>query len=319
MRKALVSILLLVIITHTGLARDYDSTNVLFIGNSYTYYHSMPQLFKAMAEHYFPGVGINVKFVGRGGVTLQQLWKEGEALEEIRSGRWDYVILQEQSMLGDEIIEDGKSYVQRPDQFFEYGGKFAREIKRSGSQAVFFMTWSRKEYPQQQKYLTYAYMHIAEKTGSKIAPVGMIWGDLRTETGITLHERDGSHPSVYGSYAAALTLFSVIFDKDPIDIPGRLYGFKIQRGGNISDEKNMLCDLSKHEAIVIQKAVSHIFHQLKSANSYLNVERAISDKKPSQFSNVVTYISDSKNQFLILMIITGIILAVKGVLLCFKR
>lgn len=279
----------------------------------------MPQLFKSMAKDRFPGHNIKIKFIGRGGATLKQHWEDRRASDEIRSGKWDYVVLQEQSMLGEEIIENGKSYVQNPDSFFEYAAKFAQEIEKSGAESVFYMTWSRKKYPQQQKYLTYAYMHIAEETASKIAPVGMIWDELRSQTKFNLYENDGSHPSVYGSYTAALTLFSVIFDRDPVDIPGRLEGFEIQRGGKIAEEKSTLCDLAEADTKMIQNAVSDIFHQLKKSNDYLEVEKAVSDKRPSRFTKILNYIHDSRNQFTILVIIIGLILAVKGGLFLIKK
>lgn len=137
--------------------------DVLFIGNSYTYYHSMPQIFKAMTESRFQNRRVNTTFVGRGGASLEQQWKEGEALRQIQTGKWDYVVLQEQSMLGDEIIENGKSFVRSPDLFFEYARKFVEQIQQNGAKPVFYMTWAREDRPDQQKYLTYAYICRLQK------------------------------------------------------------------------------------------------------------------------------------------------------------
>ncbi|MEX0905334.1 MAG: hypothetical protein WD604_11405 [Balneolaceae bacterium] len=290
---------------------DEASTNVLFIGNSYTYYHSMPRMFRAMAEHHLPGHQISTKFVGHGGATLQQHWEEGRVLKEIRSGGWDYVVLQEQSMLGEEIIENGKSYVRHPDQFFEYSGKFQQAIQENDIETVFFMTWSRKGYPHQQKYLTYAYMEIARETGSKIAPAGLVWEKLQTENLFDLYEKDGSHPTVYGSYATALMLFSVIFNTDSRGVPGRLEGNEILRDGKISGEKSVLCDLESREVNVIQSAVSDLFKQMEKGNGYLSAEEAVSNKKPAVITLIFRYLSDAKNQFVILIIIAGGILVLK--------
>lgn len=298
---------------------DETSINVLFIGNSYTYYHSMPQLFRAMAEHHLPGHQIRTKFVGHGGATLQQHWEEGRALKEIRSGGWDYVVLQEQSMLGEEIIENGKSYVRHPDQFFEYAGKFQQTIHENGMETVFFMTWSRKGYPHQQKYLTYAYMEAARETGSKIAPVGLAWGKLRTENLFELYEKDGSHPTVYGSYTAALMLFSVIFNTDPSGVPGRLEGYEIVRDGKISGIKSLLCELESREVEVIQSAVSDLFKQMEKGNGYLVAEKAVSNKSPAFITGIFKYLSDAKGQFVILIIIVGGILLLKGGAILFNN
>lgn len=290
---------------------EENTTRVLFIGNSYTYYHSIPQLFRSMAEHKYPDLNIKIKFIGHGGATLEQHWHEGLALDEIKSGRWDFVVLQEQSMLGEEIIEHGKRYVRSPDIFFTYARKFENAIRENGAEAVFYMTWARKEDPDQQKYLTYAYMNIAEETGNKIAPVGMVWDVLQTNSLFDLYESDGSHPSVYGAYTSALMLFSVVFDTDSIGMPGRLEGYEILRGGKISVTKKVLTDLSMKEALLIQEVVSDTYKKMKAFGGYLNIEKAISDKKTSTVTKAFSYMSDSRGQFIVLISIGAVIFIVK--------
>ena len=217
----------------------------------------------------------------------------------------DSVIIQEQSMLGEEIFEDGKSYVLSPDQFFEYARKFVHQIQKSGAEAVFYMTWSRKDQPDQQKYLTYAYMSIAKETGSLIAPVGLAWNSLRAIPQFDLYEMDGSHPSMYGSYTVALMLFSVLFDTDPTGIPGRLEGYEILRGGNISETKRLLCDLPIRNIEIIQDTAAEVWDRMKANDGYVNVEKAVSDKKPSQLAKIFGYLSDVKVQFVLFAIIVG--------------
>lgn len=320
MRMILCSILFLAFITNPGFIYGEDSsTSVLFIGNSYTYYHSMPELFKRISVSRFSDQKIDVKFVGWGGATLKQLWENSEAQKEIRSRYWDYVVLQEQSMLGKEIIENGESYIQSPDQFFEYASKFVQLSLENDTKPVFYMTWSRKKYHHQQKFLSYAYMKIARETGSMIAPVGLAWDELRSAAGFNLYERDGTHPSIYGSYLSALMLFSVIFDADPVGISGRLKGYEILNNGKFAEEKSLLCDLPENKVEIIQRAVYRIFELMKIGDGYIEVENAVSDKKPSRFSKVLDYLADSKNQFIILVITVGMIFIVKGSVLLFKK
>ncbi|MDX1641614.1 MAG: hypothetical protein R3220_07940, partial [Balneolaceae bacterium] len=229
------------------------------------------------------------------------------------------VILQEQSMLGEEIIEKGKSYIRSPDQFYKYAAMFTQTSHEFGAKPVFYMTWSRKEYPHQQKYLSYAYMTIARDTGGMIAPVGLAWDKLRSTAGFDLYERDGSHPSIYGSYLSALMLFSVVFDADPAGMPGQLYGYEILKGGRIAEEKKVLCNLPELDIQLIQNTVSEIFKLMKQGNGYIEVEKAVSDKKPSKLSKVLDYLADSKNQFIILMITVVMIVIVKGSVLLFRK
>ncbi len=233
------------------------ASRVLFIGNSYTYYNSMPQLFKAMAENRFPDIRVETKFIGGGGATLKKHWQIGQALEEIKTGRWDYVVLQEQSMLGSKNPAAPKNWRQ----FHKYARMFDREIKKSGAETVFFMTWSRKDARQQQQYLTAAYMNIAKELNSKIAPVGLVWDRVRENEHIELYAAGGSHPSVKGSFLAAMTLFATIFDVQPQGTPGSLDGYEILRGGTLAKEKNNLCDLSEATVRVIEDAVRQQYRE----------------------------------------------------------
>lgn len=317
-RYSLILILLCFLFPWSLVANE-NTTRVLYIGNSYTYYHSMPYLVKAMAEHQFPDHQVETKFVGHGGATLKQHWEEGKAYHEIQTGEWDYVVLQEQSMLGEAIFEDGKSYVRSPDQFFQFARKFERAVRESGAKAVFYMTWSRRKDPDQQKYLNYAYMAIAKETESLIAPLGIVWDSFRTIPQFDLYEIDGSHPSVYGSYTAALMIFSILFDTVPIGIPGRLEGYEIQRGGKISETKRLLCDLPIRNTEIIQRTVGGVFEQMKANGGYLEVEKAVSDKKPSLLSKVLGYLSDVKGQFVLFAIIIGTVIFVKVCVFLLRR
>ena len=73
-----------------------EPLRVLFIGNSYTYQHDLPKLVTRMAKA--AGIrGISERSVVGGGMTLEGHWKNGKALERIRNGKWDVVVLQDQS------------------------------------------------------------------------------------------------------------------------------------------------------------------------------------------------------------------------------
>ena len=39
-----------------------------------------------------------------------------------------------------------------------------------------------------------------------------------------LHDKDGSHPTLAGSYLAACVFFAVLFDETPVGIPAELNG-----------------------------------------------------------------------------------------------
>ncbi len=247
LRSALSLIVLLLV---SG--RSSGDTNVLFVGNSYTYYNSMPQIFKAMAENLYPEQSFEVKFIGGGGATLKKHWEVGQALAEIQTGKWDFVVLQEQSSLGSKNLKNSKSW----GPFYNYSRKFAEVIKKHGGTTVFFMTWSRRDSRPQQRYLTTAYQTIARELESPLAPVGLVWDSIREHEGIDLFLKDGSHPSVEGSFLAALTLYGTIFDTIPSNTSGKLEGYEILRGGALAPEKSLLSDLPAVDVLLMEKAVA---------------------------------------------------------------
>ncbi len=230
---------------------------MLFVGNSYTYYNSMPQLFAAMVEHSLPGHKVETKFIGGGGATLEKHWEVGQVQEALKDGGWDFVVLQEQSMLG----ADDLTHPDSPKQFFKYAELLHGEIASSGAETVFFLTWSRKHLKEQQIYLTDAYTKIAQKLGSTLAPVGLVWDSLREDPALELYMEDGSHPSVTGSFVAAMTLAATIFDVRLNDVPGELYGYEILRGGALSDEKTALSNLPANQVQRIERAVMALMQE----------------------------------------------------------
>ena len=224
---------------------------VLFVGNSYTYYHSMPQLFAAMAEHTLPeGHKVETKFLGGGGATLEKHW-EVEALE---SGNWDYVVLQEQSRLGARTLSDPDS----PALFYRYARMFDKMIKASGAKTVLYLTWSRKQLKEEQVYLTNAYTRMATELDAILAPVGLVWDRLRDNAALELYDDDGSHPSWTGSYVAASTLAATLFGHAEKPLPGALFGYEILRGGRLADKRTQLSNLPASQVQLIQRQVEEV-------------------------------------------------------------
>jgi hypothetical protein len=139
-----------------------------------------------------------------GGATLEQHWRTGTAVERIREGGFDYVVLQEQSL---RPIDD-------PERLLDYGVRFAREIRQSGAQPVVFLTWSRRERPASQDTLDQAVGRLAAATQALLVPAGPAWQELRRlDATADLYDDDGSHPSPLGSYVAAQAFYRVLYGR----------------------------------------------------------------------------------------------------------
>jgi len=234
--------------------QDNSPVRILFIGNSYTYFNSSPELLKVLAKEAFPDRIIETKLISQGGMTLEGHWQEGRALAAIESRNWDYVVLQEQSRLGMSVEIDDSTYFGNTAQFYEYARKFDVAIKAAEANTVFFMTWSRRVRPQEQAILTHAYASIANELGAILSPVGLAWDVVRSNDQIDLYYSDGSHPSAYGSYLVATSLFSTIFEKSPVGLSGNVTGLELSGRGEPSLDSVQLVNISSADAQQIQEA-----------------------------------------------------------------
>lgn len=182
------------------LAPIKPALRVLVIGNSYSAYNNLPTLIDEIASASEGFRSIHVRGVTSSGATLEEHWKRGHAVQIIEGRRWDFVVLQEQSMRPLEDISRMRLYAN----------KFNRVIKRNGATTVLFVTWARRGDQAMQQKLNNAYLNIAGELGAVQAPVGPAWQKaLIMDPSIGLYAADGSHPSLMGSYLAACTLFQL--------------------------------------------------------------------------------------------------------------
>jgi hypothetical protein len=204
---------------------------VLFIGNSYTYNNNLPALLEGLAASAAPPMRIQTRAVTRPGVRLQQHWDRGEALAALREGRWDYVVLQEQSTLGLLLIE-GRREVNDPElTFHPYARRFAEEARKVGAQPLFLLTWARRDTPESQARLTQAYMSVARELGAPIIPAGLAWARMRQEApDVVLYHQDGSHPSPIGSYLTASALYATLTGSSPVGLATVITGHPMTEG-----------------------------------------------------------------------------------------
>jgi hypothetical protein len=158
--------------------------NVLFIGNSFTARNDLPATIAALAAS--SGLTLHHRLISAGGASLRRHWNAGTAVAAIRAGGYDYVVLQEQSTLP----------IKNPWRMHENVRLFDEEIER-----------------------------IAQELGATVVPVGVAWQALlRRWDCPTLYDRDGSHPTLAGTYLAACVFFATLFGQDPLGIQAHVPG-----------------------------------------------------------------------------------------------
>lgn len=271
--KRYLHLLLLVLVTCTY-AQDHnpEAIRVLFIGNSYTYYNSTPELLKTFVKERRPDQVIETKLISNGGMTLARHWQDESTLETIKTGNWDYVVLQEQSKLGMPVIIDGRTYFGNTTQFFEHARKFDQEIKQAGARTVFLMTWSERDRPEDQAILSHAYSTIAKELHAKVAPVGLAWDAVRNHPDLELYDNDGTHPSAMGSYLYAATLYATLFNDTPLGVSGTISGHSLTNTGVPSADRQVLVSIPKDKAQRLQKAGWDIVESMNGSEDFLNFE-----------------------------------------------
>ena len=98
---------------------DPKPLNVLFIGNSHTYYNFMPQLLVGLVKAANQGLSVEVEQSTGKGVSLEWHWNNSETRERICAKNWDYIVLQEHPVIG--IIRDcGSPSTILPDIINQY-------------------------------------------------------------------------------------------------------------------------------------------------------------------------------------------------------
>ena len=181
---------------------------VLFIGNSYTYVNDLPGIVEQLLRS--RGIRLEHESVTPGGVTLEKQWADGKAAAAIRKQKWDYVVLQEQSM---------RPFADR-DAMFKAARLFQTETVKSGAKTLLYETWAAKVSPDEQPKLTEAYETLGRELGATVVPVGEAWKKA-IAAGFELHGSDGRHPNLRGSYLGACLFVRVLTGGSPVGLPDK--------------------------------------------------------------------------------------------------
>lgn len=190
-------------------------TNVLFIGNSYT--QQMAEIFRFFAKQSHERGKIEV--IAPGGMQLKSHWEKRDASEKISKGRWNYVILQEQSQIPSFPEAQVRSMMD-PSLT-----EFLKVCTNAKAKPLLYCHWAKLNgdkrnnsadtYEAQRDRLQTTYTRLHQEQGITLAPVIQAWDRVRKQhPTIQLYGPDGDHPSLAGAYLAACVVHSTIYGKD---------------------------------------------------------------------------------------------------------
>lgn len=205
-----------------SLASRATSRKVFFIGNSYTYTNSMPDIFKNFASAM--GDTLVYAMSAPGGYTLEQHCTNTATISGIFSQPWDIVVVQEQSQKPSfppsQVATEVYPFATRLDSFIH--------ANDTCTQTMFMMTWGRRNgdamncasypvvctYEGMQGRLRESYLQMALDNNAIVAPMGSAWHVIIDSfPAIDLYQSDSSHPSMAGSYLQACVFYTSIFNR----------------------------------------------------------------------------------------------------------
>lgn len=210
-------IYILVFIALSAFVQAQDTTKVLFIGNSITYFNNMPQTFEAIANS--KGDTTAVTVYAPGGTGFVNHVTDPNVFARFREGNWDYIVLQpgsnespgysypiNQTLSRARILQDS-IYKYNPCVkilFYEisygvWGNSSADLVTYNNTMSLI------------RTNLTY----LADSTQTFFAPVGeafhAAWN--QDQNNLLWGAFGDIHPNAKGSYIAACVFYATIFQK----------------------------------------------------------------------------------------------------------
>lgn len=212
-RLGRVSIIALMVLFFAGVATAAEAgKNVLFIGNSFTYYNN------GLHNHFNQFVRAadiggdkspKVRIMTISGARLSQ---HAPALVPMLEGTdWDIVVLQGHSY--ETINRKSREHFARAVRAFD------KKITESGAETALFMTWAYTDRPEMTAIIDRAYSALGSVTKATVVPVGLAFERAReAQLDIRLVSGDKKHPRVAGTYLAAATFFASLYEASPVEL-----------------------------------------------------------------------------------------------------
>jgi hypothetical protein len=148
-----------------------------------------------------------------GGFSLEDHWNQGTATDALRRQRWDVVILQQ----GPSSLDESRVLL------IEYARRFATPIRAAGGRPALFAVWPEQYRLSAFDRVSESYALAADSVDGILMPAGEAWrAAWRRDSTLALYSFDQFHPSVIGSFLAALVIYQRIYGRTPVGLPSRI-------------------------------------------------------------------------------------------------
>ena len=216
---------------------DSGDVRVLFVGNSLTEFNDLPEVFRSLAM----AGGVPAPAIGsvlRSGYSLSDHWAEGDARRALEGSRWTTVVLQQgPSALPSSQVE-----------LIDFTTRFDSVARARGTRTGLYMVW-----PPLERYTAFdsvaaSYRAAAAAVDGILFPAGDAWqAAWRRDPDLALYSSDGFHPTVAGTYLAALVFYATVYDRSPVGLPASL-----------TTRSGVVVNLSPQVALTLQRAAAEV-------------------------------------------------------------
>jgi hypothetical protein len=185
---------------------------VLFIGNSLTYTNDIPAIVQALAEAAGKRRFV-YKMIALPDFSLEDHWDQGDARRAIKDGKWDVVVLQQ----GPSALPESRALL------IEYARRFNDEIRKIGARPALFTVWPSRARFNDFNRVVESYALAAQAVDGMLLPAGAAWqAAWRYKPELALYSPDNFHPSIAGSYLAAIVIYQQLYGDNETQAPSKL-------------------------------------------------------------------------------------------------
>ncbi|MDO5134618.1 MAG: hypothetical protein Q4D55_01090 [Eubacteriales bacterium] len=204
-------------------SRQTEPVRILLVGNSLTGRHCLSGMLARIAGS--KGQKVQVTTLAKGGCNLRKFATDGTRMNRrlrrlLSRQSWDYVVYQDRHAYPVLYIGDMCRATE----------KLCRMARKAGAQPMLYMTWApekgHRDYRRMsglvsgradyQEKIAASYEYISSHTNAPVIPVGYAFLNAgRSASDIRLLSSDKYHPSRYGSYLTACTMYSALFQETP--------------------------------------------------------------------------------------------------------
>jgi hypothetical protein len=220
-KKTLIALIATVVATTSCLSTTGPGTSaygsgskrILFIGNSLTGANDMPFFFVALAESAKVSPAPSVQVDWEPDFALIDHWNGGVAQSLITGNRFSVVVLQQ----GPSSVEVNRDTLRLAAKLF------APLIRNSGGMPAMLAVWPTADRISDFDRATQSYQIAAQDVNGAMIPSGEVWRDAwKRDSSLSFYSPDGLHPSPLGSYAMALSLLGILYDRSVVGLPSSL-------------------------------------------------------------------------------------------------